>query len=1205
MARSPFQGTWQAGVRPTVVTAPDALVYINGETNLIGCPSCKRKFDLHKYITSIQVDLNVDSAPGSANISMVVPRHAIDDFYFEGVPVISPMMEIEIYAKGHFLLEGVPQYYPIFWGIVTEVTDQYSGGQHTVSINCNDILKWWELCRMNINPAFTAPKGQQGWNLFGNVFNGMNPYDIIWSLSQEAMGDVVIGTGSLTSLNGEAAQKQTFSTALSDIMLYWQSRFSKIRSNLLLYGVQGVAVRGDTLYAESRTERNKSREPFASTAVRKANGGPLGGGMVFDVTGSNVTAFKTQFNNAGQVNFWQSEYQTKLEIANACKDSIGFEFYMDVTGDIVFKPPFYNLDTLPNKPVSWIQDIDIIDWDFSESEAEVVTHIQMAGSYGGNIDYGFPQDVEPFTSVTDYHLLRKYGWRTHQVNSEFLGNPQLMFYHGLDILDRLNSRRHRGTVSIPIRPELRLGFPVYVAPKDQMWYVSGISHNIQFGGQAQTTLTLTARRGKFFAPRGIGSLTLTALNGQGVPTNAAATKEKAAPKGTVRYGKTGATVYNRFTARQLAAGGKFNLVVGSAAQVPAPDISVFSKPANENPYAPMIFRHPKTGRACGFPNVVMAYTRPFVTAEAVGDADTKLNQGGTTGPKTNAGSKVSSQVLETRYNEWKTKAEKVLTANQDGKYVKYIQNRYSYGLNTAGVFTYCHDKGGLGADFCITELTLLPSSSIQSSLQKSKEAEEFEKKFKKGASGVIRPVSDERGFEVIGHFRYGRGISLRDGVLTLSSPQGGGLNQTTNISLQTALSGDLSAALMAQSQGLTTVVTAYPNPAANLATLLPEELQTGAVIEPGQPDKPKFSNADPPFIQNAPLGSPEAADLPPSLEVSQLSRALTLAEMSVKYQDGSEEGCECILGRPDLTFITQGLKIETIRSTGPATSTLVGSDPTQINTSQPVDPAQAFPVGSPEEVASKVNNFLYQLYGALDSSHHEFEQVLRGDINRTQRTQAGQAPTGVNDGLGGSTSFSPPFNPSERYMVGDLDSVVAMVESNATQLENTWQKFASDYKTKPVLVAYQQRLAQLQTQIAQIDAQINKLKQQLAELDPNNPFAKQLQKQIEELEKRREKLVKQAGDIQQRVDAILNGDGVTKADWEAIGGFLDDAAQDISDAASGGFEWQLWKSVFSSLQVSSDEFFDTLNEVPGAGGTAEKLKAQFKKLVEDAKKKGA
>src|SRR5208337_4366772 len=157
------------------------------------------------------------------------------------------------------------------------------------------------------------------------------------------------------------------------------------------------------------------------------------------------------------VNFWQSEYQTKLEIANAAKEAIGYEFFMDVTGDIVFKPPFYNLDILANKPVSWIQDIDVIEWDLSESEDSVITQLTVGGNYTGNIDVGVGAECTPYTNVTDYHLLRKYGWRPQQLNSEFLSSPLQMFYYGLDMLDKINAKRHRGTVTIPFRPELRLG----------------------------------------------------------------------------------------------------------------------------------------------------------------------------------------------------------------------------------------------------------------------------------------------------------------------------------------------------------------------------------------------------------------------------------------------------------------------------------------------------------------------------------------------------------------------------------------------------------------------------------------------------------------------------------------------------------------------------------------------------------------------------
>src|SRR5690606_18948016 len=161
MARGPFQGTWQQGSRPTVVTAPDALVYINGRPDLTACPNCRRRFDLNKYVTSVQVDLSVESAPGSASVSLSVPRHALDDFIVDGKPIVTAMMEVEIYAKGYYLVAGMPQYYPIFWGLITEVSDNFSSGENTFSLNCSDILKGWELCRMNVNAAFTQPAGQR------------------------------------------------------------------------------------------------------------------------------------------------------------------------------------------------------------------------------------------------------------------------------------------------------------------------------------------------------------------------------------------------------------------------------------------------------------------------------------------------------------------------------------------------------------------------------------------------------------------------------------------------------------------------------------------------------------------------------------------------------------------------------------------------------------------------------------------------------------------------------------------------------------------------------------------------------------------------------------------------------------------------------------------------------------------------------------
>jgi len=1142
MARSPFQGTFQPNVRPTVVTSPDALVYINGESNVIGCPSCQRKFDFHRYITSIQVDLSIDSVPGSASVSLVVPRHAIDDFLHDGVPVISPMMEIEIYAKGYFLVEGVPQYYPIFWGLVTEVSDAYSGGQHTISINCSDILKWWELCKMNINPAFTnTTTTQNAWNLFGNVYSGKNPYDVMLSLAQESMGDVVVGTGSLTSYNGEQAQKSTFSAALSDLSLYWQSRFSRMRSNLLLYGTQGVAVRGDTLYEQyvsardtkgldyNRAKSAKQRGWSAASTVRNANGGKYGGQMVFDTTADNVTAFKTQFNNAGQVNFWQSEFQTKLEIANLCKEAIGFEFYMDVTGDLVFKPPFYNLDTLPNKPVSWIQDIDIIDWSFSESEAEVVTQVQMAGSFGGNVDFGFPPDVEPFTSVTDYHLLRKYGWRSHQVNSEFLGDPMLMFYHGLDIMDRLNSRRHRGTVSIPLRPELRLGFPIYVAPKDQMWYVSGISHQIQFGGSAQTTLTLTARRTKFFAPRGIGRLELTGFDPKAVQETQGAVSKPL----ELDVNGTGEKRL-AYSSRQLAKGGLFKIKLGEAASIPVatkgpnPGKELDQKLSDpESPYRPLVFRHPKTGRSCGFPNVVMAYTRPFAVSK---DNDPEIDpQTGTQGKQRKL-TKQDNKELEKRSKEIANQVKyNTEVTEDDALRIKYMQNRYMYGLNSAGVFVYLYDAGGQSVDHCVDEVLLLPSSRIKLEDPSSIFTNNAGKKVEATAkySGLIRPVSDSRGFEHIGHFRYGRNVALRDGRLV------GETQSTATVAYQTALSGDLSAQLMAQSQGLTTITTTYPNPAANLATMLPEDMQTGAVYNP-ETKEATFSNATPPFISSQALGSTETNKLQP-VEATQLSKALTLAEMTVKYQDGSSEPCGCILSRPDLTFLFTGTKVKSNTAGTPAVPTnfLIG-DANEIDFAKPVETSKAFPSKSIEDVAQSVDTFLYNLYKALDEPHQVWEKAIRGENTPqvSRESLLSGPPSSPTYG-----QLSPPYNAAQRYSLGDPDAILGAIESNANSLEQAWEDFQTDLKTKPYIAA-------LERYISQLDSRIANAQQQLASLDPTVPgyaqTKKELEKELEINQERRDKAQMYLGQLQ-------NGGSVTPSIEAFVESILTNEGNDVTD----------------------------------------------------------
>jgi hypothetical protein len=1064
MPRGPFQGTWVQGVRQTVVTAPDAIVYINGTSEAIGCPVCKKKFPFNKYVTTISVDLSVDSAPGSASFTMSVPRHAIDDFFFDNTPILTPMMEVEIYAKGYYLVEGLPQYYPIFWGMVTEVSDAYSSGEHTVNVHCADILKWWELCKMATNSAFTsAHPGAMGMTIFGNAFNGMNPYDIIWTLAQQSFGDIIVGTGNLAAGYREnGAQKGLFNAAFADLMIYWSERFSRMRSGLLLYGVNGVVVRGDTLLEGMKTGKVNTGQHFASKAVSDANGGPDGAQATFSTTDKNTVAMKSNID--ASVPFWTSEYQTKLELATSAKEAIGYEFYMDVDGSIVFKPPFYNLDILSNKPLSWIQDIDIIDWDFSTSEAEVVTQVILQGSANGSMDYGMPDELTPFTSVTDFHLLRQYGWRSQNYNSEFLADTNTMFYHGLDVLDRWNSRRHRATVTIPMRPELRLGFPVYIAPKDEIWYVTGISHSISFGGRAQTTLTMTARRKKWIAPQGVGVLKLTTP-----PTGAPAP----GAGGTVTY-----------TSRQLARSGHFTLLAQDAALFP-PEPEPDTDPTKPSRYDPLILRHPKTGRIVGYPNAVMVFTRSFQSTIA----NTRGPSGIRSTPSPVIKPGLAAKVANTLVQSLNVGQAALTAANKDTTVrEKYITNRYHYGLNSAGSYVYAHDVGRDGKTGVIQEILLLPNKSLTITGSGQTIAP------LKGASGLIRPVSDERGFEVVGVYRYGRGAALRDGNLVVNDANK--KNSPASVTVQTALGGDLYATLNAQSQGLTSLTSVYPNPAAALSAMVPDDLQTAGFSTPNgpqfQPAPTAPQDGSALVTGGTTLGSPQQQGLPTTVEAGQLSKGLLLTELTALTDDSPKNpDCACLLGRSDLAFISQGYNLKALSSPFAAAPDNSSLDPNSLFANITTTTTQA-PVVDPSmtqqvpDLTSKIDTFLFTLYDTLDTTHQAYENVLRGQPAYQTDAQAqaqaasdAQVAQNIEFGTQGGDlpNLAPPFNAPARAVGGDPAASIGAIDSATSQLTQQWQAFGKNLKSTASKAQFQAQISSDKSLISQLQTQLANLKQ--------------------------------------------------------------------------------------------------------------------------------
>ena len=474
----------------------------------------------------------------------------------------------------------------------------------------------------------------------------------------------------------------------------------------------------------------------------------------------------------------------------------------------------------------------------------------------------------------------------------------------------------------------------------------------------------------------------------------------------------------------------FDLVLGDAATVP-PVGADPNKPETLGPYTPLVLRHPKTGKLVGYPNVVMVYTRPYDGTNAF---DTLAGQ------KAKA-SKQVPKASQAQVNDRKAKAKE----GTQGVYKftstqvlrdKYVNNRFSYGLNSAGVYVYAHDL-----DKNINQLALLPSANV---------AIIGDASFLKNTGGgpklsspstMVRPVSDERGFEVIGHFRYGRGVSLRDGSLIYNENE---TNKRTTPAVQTALTGDLFATLTAQSQGITSVVSAYPNPVDAIARMVVEDSQTAGTWSTNPEGKTSYQFTSvgtdgTNFVDSAPLGSPQANGMPSSVEAGQLSRALTLAEMSVRADlSQGDPKCSCQSSSSDLAFINVGYAVVNVTASGGAKnlydevpsnaalgkkfgyfSSEGGSESSGLQ--QTLD-SPILPVSNRlEDVVQKVDKYLWTLYSALDTPHQDFENALRGnptgaDMSNVTSNPAPQDPQSL---LQAQSNFAPPFNSPNRAALGD------------------------------------------------------------------------------------------------------------------------------------------------------------------------------------------
>jgi hypothetical protein len=495
--------------------APDVLVYISGSstTQVIAPVSSpgNNNLSFNDGITNVTVS-NVVDPPGAstANIEIVSPIYGPKSKYWVfypdptggdspvKAPLFVPMMEVKIFFKGRYLVKGQPRYYPAFWGLINTIEETYSGGVYKILLGCVDMLHWWAYSTINVHPvpeSNIAAGGGQDLTVYATIFREGNPYQILYKLTEN------MGMHQFVSATWVAQKNSLFNIYPPDlfkkvsngIMSYWQERFANIGGLLKMYGIFGERVNRNGV--QTRVPETNipdfSKNSKISQAVQPKD----------DKTFQSDTNFLQQFNVFFDFNnmgtFEHAEYMTKLDIATEIKTRCNFEFFQDTNGDFIFKPPFYNMNVKGLLPYT-ILPSDIMNYSNTVNTEEIITVMQVTTPMAKNLrTTSFDQGIGLHM---DIDLAKRYGIRFKQVPMEFVNNASLARSLAVGQMGINNAKAVTGSITIPGRPEMKLGYPVYVEHKDAFYYVRSIGHSFDFGGSFTTTLGLETERKRIRVP---------------------------------------------------------------------------------------------------------------------------------------------------------------------------------------------------------------------------------------------------------------------------------------------------------------------------------------------------------------------------------------------------------------------------------------------------------------------------------------------------------------------------------------------------------------------------------------------------------------------------------------------------------------------------------------------------------------------------------
>ena len=493
--------------RPIIKLAPDTIVYIDGLPYLINDYVGRGGvlFNFNDYVTQASGAADLNTWVPSCTVNISLPN---DLRYLVQAPagqrIIKSMSEIKIFTKGYYLTDsGDSVYHRVFWGVISSIA--YSDNKKTLEITlaCKGILHLFELMQINLAPsAMTAQHTGAEVTATIDRWPELNPFEIVLHAFKHPLGLENIDVETVAE-NNARPPANLFERVYAR---KWNAHLLRMRKSVRLYGLSasGSSKKGPGAVQDSldtHTADPEGRTPSESTSSRqgatKATVDEVKRNSVIDH--DLVAKFLPSFK-IGAINLLQSTVTSRLTRIDEMVRVMGWEGYQDLDGSIVIKPPLYNLDTQNTKAPATRNPFIIHLPEVVNSEAETedegqvrLTRISVQGSMDRTplIGDGAASNILPTTSYFDPGLVRQFGLRQEPVKvmPVIANNSYALFAFAAAEMTKINKNYRTYSVTIPMRPELHLGFPLYVPHLDIYAYLENISWSYVRGSQATMTLT--------------------------------------------------------------------------------------------------------------------------------------------------------------------------------------------------------------------------------------------------------------------------------------------------------------------------------------------------------------------------------------------------------------------------------------------------------------------------------------------------------------------------------------------------------------------------------------------------------------------------------------------------------------------------------------------------------------------------------------------